>query len=59
MLMVEAEREDDGRWMAEIIIIPGVMSYGAHCEEAAKKAEALALRVLADRWRGRRQWEWT
>jgi predicted RNase H-like HicB family nuclease len=49
MLMVETEREDDGRWMAEIALLPGVMTYGVSREEAVAKAEALALRILADR----------
>ena len=49
MLIVETEREDDGRWLAEIAILPGVMTYGATRELAVAKAEALALRVLADR----------
>jgi hypothetical protein len=43
----EFEREDDGRWIAEIMEIPGVMVYGAAPGEA--KARALALRVIADR----------
>jgi predicted RNase H-like HicB family nuclease len=45
----EFEQEDDGRWIAEITDLPGVMAYGATQEEAAEKAIALALRVLADR----------
>jgi predicted RNase H-like HicB family nuclease len=49
MLMVETERETDGRWLAEISELPGVMSYGATREEAVARAEALALRILADR----------
>jgi len=49
MLTVESEREDDGRWIAEITALPGVMTYGASRKEAVAKAEALALRVLADR----------
>ena len=46
---IEFEREDDGRWIAEISELPGVMVYGATREEAKAKVEALALRVLADR----------
>ena len=46
---IEFEREDDGRWIAEIGELPGVMVYGATREEAKAKVEALALRVLADR----------
>ena len=49
MPKVETEREDDGRWIAEIVALPGVMAYGATRAEAVMKAEALALRVLADR----------
>jgi predicted RNase H-like HicB family nuclease len=44
-----ADREEDGRWIAEIPALPGVMVYGASRDEAISKAEALALRVLADR----------
>lgn len=46
---VELEQEDDGRWIAEIDSLPGVMSYGATRDEALAKTKALALRVLADR----------
>lgn len=49
MLRVEFEREDDGRWIAEILSLPGVMAYGATRDEARQKVEALALRTLADR----------
>jgi predicted RNase H-like HicB family nuclease len=45
----EIEREEDGRWIAEIPELPGVMVYGNSRDEAISKAEALALRVLADR----------
>jgi predicted RNase H-like HicB family nuclease len=45
----EVERETDGRWIAEVPELPGVLSYGASREEAIAKAQALALRVLADR----------
>ena len=48
-LPIEIEQEDDGRWLAEIPDVPGVMAYGATPEEAAASARALALRVLADR----------
>lgn len=47
--VVEIEREDDGRWIAEVVALPGVMAYGTTKEEALAKAEVLALRVLADR----------
>ena len=46
---MEIEREDDGRWIAEILELPGVMAYGASSEEAKAKVQALALRVVADR----------
>ncbi len=46
---VEYEREDDGRWLAEVIELPGVLAYGGTENEAIAKAQALALRVLADR----------
>jgi predicted RNase H-like HicB family nuclease len=46
---IEIEREEDGRWIAEIPDLPGVMVYGNSRNEAISKAEALALRILADR----------
>jgi predicted RNase H-like HicB family nuclease len=49
VLQIEFEREDDGRWIAEIPILAGVMAYGASQKEARDKVEALALRTLADR----------
>ena len=45
---IEVDREDDGRWIAELLEIPGVMAYGVSKDEAIKKAEALALRVIAE-----------
>ena len=48
-LTVETECEDDGRWIAEVVDLPGVLAYGATREEAVAHAQALALRVLADR----------
>ncbi len=48
-LTVEYEREDDARWLAEIVELPGVLAYGNSCDDAVTKAEALALRVLTDR----------
>jgi len=45
---IEIDREDDGRWIAEIPELPGVMSYGKTRQEAIAKVEALALRVVAD-----------
>ena len=46
---IEFDREEDGRWIAEIPALPGVLVYGATKDEAFRKVEALALRVLADR----------
>jgi predicted RNase H-like HicB family nuclease len=46
---IEHERETDGRWIAEVPELPGVLAYGATEDEAMAKAEALALRVLAER----------
>lgn len=46
---VEYEREEDGRWLAEVVEMPGVLAYGGSSDEAIAKAQALALRVLADR----------
>ena len=48
-LTVETEREEDGRFIAEVTDLPGVLAYGATVEEAVARAQALALRVLADR----------
>ena len=46
---IELEREEDGRWIAEVPDLPGVMTYAKTREEAISKVKALALRVLADR----------
>ncbi len=46
---IEFEQEQDGRWIAEIPSLPGVLAYGSTRLEAESKVEALALRVLADR----------
>lgn len=48
-LPIEIEQEDDGRWIAELPDLPGVMAYGATREEATAAVQALGLRVLADR----------
>lgn len=48
-MILETERETDGRWIAEIPELPGVMTYGASREQAISRAKALALRVMADR----------
>jgi predicted RNase H-like HicB family nuclease len=47
-LTFETEQEDDGRWIAEVPELPGVLAYGATRQQAIIKAEALALRVLAE-----------
>ena len=46
---IEHEREEDGRWLAEVPELPGVLAYGATADEAMAKAEVLALRVVAER----------
>jgi len=48
-MKVEIEKEDDGRWLAEVPELAGVMAYGKTRQDAVDKVEALALRVLADR----------
>jgi predicted RNase H-like HicB family nuclease len=48
-IYLEFEREADGRWIAEVLGMPGVLAYGQRRAEARGKARALALRVLADR----------
>jgi predicted RNase H-like HicB family nuclease len=48
-LPIEVEQEADGRWLAEIPDLPGVLAYGATQAEAIARAQALGLRVLADR----------
>jgi predicted RNase H-like HicB family nuclease len=46
---VEIEREEDGRWIAEVVELPGGLAYGVTPGEATAKVQALALRVVADR----------
>jgi predicted RNase H-like HicB family nuclease len=46
---IELEREEDGRWAAEVPGLPGVMCYGADRNEAVARVQALALRVIAER----------
>lgn len=46
---IQLEQEDDGRWIAEVLELPGVMVYGQTRAEAISRVQALALRVLADR----------
>jgi predicted RNase H-like HicB family nuclease len=52
-LTLEYEQEEDGRWLAEVPQLPGVIAYGATPTEALSRAQALALRVLADRLENR------
>jgi len=49
MLRIESEQEEDGRWIAEVPALPGVLLYGTSKVDASAKAQALALRVIADR----------
>ncbi|HEX8244441.1 MAG TPA: type II toxin-antitoxin system HicB family antitoxin [Longimicrobium sp.] len=46
---IETEREEDGRWIAEVPDMPGVMTYGRDRADAIARVQALALRVLAER----------
>ena len=48
-LRIEVERDDDGRWIAEVPELSGVLTYGQTREEAISRVQALALRVIADR----------
>ncbi len=48
-LTVEIEREEDGRWIAEVPQLPGALAYGKSREEAIARVQALALRVIAER----------
>jgi predicted RNase H-like HicB family nuclease len=48
-LTVNVEREEDGRWIAEVPDLPGVMVYGENQDDAINKVKALSLRVMADR----------
>jgi predicted RNase H-like HicB family nuclease len=48
-LTIEVEREEDGRWLAEVPELPGVLAYGKTRAEAIDRAQTLSLRVLADR----------
>jgi predicted RNase H-like HicB family nuclease len=49
MLRIETEKEEDGRWVAEVPALPGVLAYGPTKAEAGARVQALALRVIADR----------
>ena len=46
---IELDREDDGRWLAEVPDLPGVLCYGQDRDEAVARVQALALRVIAER----------
>jgi predicted RNase H-like HicB family nuclease len=48
-LAIELEQEVDGRWIAELPVIPGVLAYGDSQDEAIARVQVLALRVIADR----------
>ena len=48
-MKIEIDREDHGRWIAEVPELPGVMCYGSTREEVLSQVEALALRTIADR----------
>ena len=48
-MIIDLEQEKDGRWLAEIDSLSGALAYGATREEAARRVEALALRILAER----------
>ncbi len=46
---IEVEQEEDGRWLSEVLELPGVLAYGQTRSEAIARAQTLALRVVADR----------
>jgi predicted RNase H-like HicB family nuclease len=48
-MTVELEQEEDGRWIAEVPQLPGALAYGQTRQDALRQAQALALRILADR----------
>jgi len=48
-MVIETEREEDGRWIAEVPDLPGVLVYSATRDEAIAQVKAMALRVIADR----------
>lgn len=48
-LTLECEQEPDGRWLAEVPQLPGVLAYGRSANDAMSKAQVLTLRVLAER----------
>jgi predicted RNase H-like HicB family nuclease len=52
-IRVEVEREEDGRWLAEVPTLPGALAYGRTRDGAVARVEALALRILAERLKHR------
>jgi predicted RNase H-like HicB family nuclease len=48
-LTIEVEQEQDGRWLTEVMELPGVLAYGRSRDDAVGRVQALSLRVLADR----------
>jgi predicted RNase H-like HicB family nuclease len=48
-MTIEVDREEGGRWLAAVPELPGILTYGAERREAIAKAQALALRMMADR----------
>ena len=48
-MKIDIEKEEDGRWIAEVSDLPGVLTYGKTRQDAIAKVEAFALRVIADR----------
>jgi len=52
-LTIELEREEDGRWIADVPALPGVLCYGQDRDEAVASVQALALRVIAERLENR------
>jgi predicted RNase H-like HicB family nuclease len=48
-MSIETEQEVDGRWIAEVVDLPGALAYGATRDEAIARVQALSLRILADR----------
>lgn len=49
MVHIETEQETDGRWIAEVPALPGVMAYGETRQAAIERVQALSLRIIADR----------
>jgi len=47
-LTIETDRENDGRWIAEVVGLPGVLAYGSTRDDAIKRVKAVALHTLAD-----------